>query len=63
MAASRDRQAFLYANHASPIVECRYRDKPIGGRFYRLKNGKTFILTGQQCVGIIERWPEDFSFL
>lgn len=50
-------QSFIEANEKSPVVEGRILSYENGGGYYRLKNGKEFRLSRDECRSLPAYYP------
>jgi len=49
--------SFIEANNKSPVIEGAVLPYETGGGYYRLKNGKEFLLSRDECRSLPDNYP------
>ena len=54
---TKNTRSFIDANNKSPVIEGAVLSYETGGGYYRLKNGKEFRLSRDECRSLPENYP------
>lgn len=54
---TKNARAFVDANNNSPVVEGAVLSYETGGGYYKLKNGKEFRLSRDECRSLPDNYP------